>query len=49
MTVTICRLKRVLQQMKISLDIIHILFVWNRHISEMAQYMHMLIVVRINN
>jgi len=35
MTVTICRLKRVLQHMKMSLDAIRI-FMWNRHISETA-------------
>jgi len=38
MTVTICRLKWVLQQMKMSLDTISILMWWNRHISEMALY-----------
>jgi len=47
MTVTICRLKRVLQQTKMSLDTIRI-FMWNRHISEMALYMVMPIVVRSN-
>jgi len=45
---TICRLTGVLQQMKMSLDTIRI-FMWNRHISEMALYMLMPIVVRINN
>jgi len=48
MTVAICRLKQVLQEMKMSLDTICI-FMWNRHISEMALYMLMPIVVRINN
>jgi len=37
MTVTICRLMWVLQQMKMSLDAIRI-FMLNRHISEMTLY-----------
>jgi len=37
MTVTICRLTRMLQQMKMTLNIIYT-FVWNMHISKMALY-----------